>query len=320
MTSAAGQPKVEQATPAVVARAYVELTKPRIMTLLLVTCVAGALCAARGIPPITTLLVTALGLALSSGGASAWNHVLDRDIDRLMHRTRTRPIASGLISPRAGAIFGSLLMLAAGVLLWLVVGPLTSILALTGGLFYVIIYTVLLKRTTVQNIVIGGAAGAIPPLVGWSSVHDNIGVGGWMLFAIVFLWTPPHFWALALMIRDEYARASVPMLPVVAGDRVTITSIWRYTWLLVGCTLLAVAIGAFGAVFLAASLVLGARLVLRARALRKVAAGADEPIVQPGNAAHAAARAMFLESMLYLALLFTAAVVDQAVYRLMLVG
>ncbi len=295
--------------------AYIELTKPRITVLLLITCVAGAFCAAQGMPPLGTLLVTALGLALSSGGASALNHVIDRDIDRMMPRTAARPVAAGSISAGAAAVFGVVLMAAACALLWLVVHPVTAWLALAGGAFYVVVYTVLLKRTTVQNIVIGGAAGAVPPLVGWSSVDPNLGLGAWALFAIIFMWTPPHFWALAMLIRDEYAAAQVPMLPVVAGDMATARQIWWYTVLLAITTVIPVALGAFGAVFLVSALLLNGWLLAAAFRLRgTVAAAEGTESAERARVIRADARVMFLRSMTYLALVFAAAVIDQAVW------
>ncbi|MBC7643957.1 MAG: protoheme IX farnesyltransferase, partial [Thermoleophilia bacterium] len=240
--------------------AFVELTKPRITVLLLITCIAGMLCAARGLPDLTQLVVTALGLAMSSGGASALNHVIDRDIDRKMVRTAQRPVATGLVSVAEGTAFGIGLMAAAGIMLWVVVNPLTAILALTGGLFYVTIYTLVLKRTSAQNIVIGGAAGAIPPLVGWAAATDSLSFGAWALFAIIFLWTPSHFWALALLIREDYAAAGVPMLPVVAGERTTVTNIWWYSIAPVAGSIVPFATGTFGVIWLVAALLLGGRL------------------------------------------------------------
>ena len=302
--------------------AYVELTKPRITMLLLVTCISAMLCAAQGLPDLSLLLVTAVGLALSSGGASALNHVLDRDIDGLMRRTARRPVVTGVVSPIAGAIFGSALMAVAGVMLWLLVNPLTAALALAGGLFYVVVYTLWLKRSTPQNIVIGGAAGAIPPLVGWAAVTGDLSLVPWVLFAIVFMWTPPHFWALALLIREEYATAGVPMLPVVAGERATTRQIWWYTLGLVAVTLVPVATGDFGWVYVIAATLLGAKLILRAGKLRRIARALPEgqTLVVAGGPGHAAARSMFLFSMAYLALLFAAIVVDQAVLRLPIAG
>jgi protoheme IX farnesyltransferase len=197
--------------------------------------------------------------------------------------------------------------------MWAFVNPLAAVLALTGGLFYVVVYTVLLKRTTPQNIVIGGAAGAIPPLVGCAAVSGSLSVQAWTLFAIVFLWTPPHFWALALLIREDYARANVPMLPVVAGERETVRQVNIYAWVLVAASLVPVAFGVFGVVYLLAAATLGARLLWHCRRLAHAARTMQGPgpLVKPASAGHAAARGTFLFSMAYLALLFLAAVLDQ---------
>lgn len=302
--------------------AYVELTKPRITLLLLVTCVAAMLAAAQGMPPLGLALVTALGLALSSGGASALNHVLDRDIDALMRRTSQRPVVVGTVSARAGTAFGSVLMVLAAVVLGLGANLLTAALATVGGLFYVLVYTVLLKRATPQNIVIGGAAGAVPPLVGWAAVVGGLDAGAWVMFAIVFMWTPPHFWALALLIREDYTVARVPMLPVVAGERVTVDRVWWYSVGLVATTLVPVAIGQFGWVYAIAATLLGGWLLVRAGSLRRAARAVPtgQVVVGPGTAGHAAARRLFLFSMAYLAGLFLAVVLDQAVLRLPIAG
>ncbi|TML55801.1 MAG: protoheme IX farnesyltransferase, partial [Actinobacteria bacterium] len=203
-------------------RDYVALTKPRIMSLLLITGFCGMIAGARGWPGTGLAVAAMAGLALACGGASALNHVLDRDIDPLMgERTRSRPVASGRVAPSRAFEFGLALLAFSFVLLASAVNVLTAVLALVGGLFYVIVYTRWLKRSTSQNIVIGGAAGAVPPLVGWAAATGHVGIAALLLFAIVFIWTPPHFWALALLIKDNYANARVPMLPVVRGDRAT---------------------------------------------------------------------------------------------------
>jgi protoheme IX farnesyltransferase len=291
------------------------MTKPRITMLLLITCVAAMLCAERGMPSLGILLATALGLALSSGGASALNHVFDRDIDARMARTSLRPVVTGVVSPRAGTIFGLGLMALAGVLLWLTVNPLTAMLALAGGGFYVLGYTMVLKRSTVQNIVIGGAAGAVPPLVGWAAVDGSLGLLAWVLFGIVFLWTPPHFWALALLIKDDYAKAGVPMLPCVVGDKVTARHVWWYTVVLSVSTVIPYFTGDLGAIWLVCAVLLDAWLLTRAHALSVEVNRAPFPsqAVQPGTPAHTAARHMFLASMGWLALVFLAAVLDRLI-------
>jgi protoheme IX farnesyltransferase len=279
-------------------RDYVTLTKPRIMSLLLVTGLAGMFVGAGGAPPLGLTLATMAGLALACGGASALNHVLDRDIDRLMgERTRARPVAAERMPPARALEFGLALSAFSFVLLAGVVNVLTALLALVGNLFYVLVYTRWLKRTTPQNIVIGGAAGAIPPLVGWAAATGSLTVPALFLFLIVFLWTPPHFWALALLIRESYEAARIPMLPVVRGERETTRQIVLYTLALVAVTLVPFAWGTLGLAYLAAALALGAAFVWLALRLRR-------------EATRQRASALFHFSLLYLALLFVAMAVD----------
>jgi len=279
-------------------RDYVTLTKPRIMSLLLITGFCGMIAGARGWPGTTTGVVAMLGLALACGGASALNHVLDRDIDPLMgERTKRRPVASGRVSPSRALEFGLALSALSFVVLASVVNVLTAVLALAGNLFYVLVYTRWLKRSTPQNIVIGGAAGAVPPLVGWAAATGNVTLAAWVLFAIVFVWTPPHFWALALLIKDNYKNAGVPMLPVVRGDRETARQIVIYSVGLVAVTLLPIAFGSAGLVYLASALALGAVFVWLAERLRRD--------ISPRRAA-----VLFHYSLLYLALLFAALAID----------
>ncbi len=219
-------------------RDYVTLTKPRIMSLLLVTGAAGMFVGAQGVPPLGLFVTTMVGLALACGGASALNHVLDADIDRLMgKRTEKRPVAAGRVPPAHALEFGLTLSALSFVLLASTVNVLTATLALVGNLFYVVVYTRWLKRSTPQNIVIGGAAGAVPPLVGYAAASGALGLPALWLFLIVFLWTPPHFWALALLIKENYAAAQVPMLPVVKGDEETTKQIVWYSIVLVAFTL-----------------------------------------------------------------------------------
>jgi protoheme IX farnesyltransferase len=280
------------------ARDYVTLTKPRIMSLLLLTGGAGFFVGAGGVPSAATFGLTLLGLALACGGASALNHYLDRDIDQLMgSRTASRPVASGRMAPELALEFGLALSAISFVLLAALVNVAAAHLALAGNLFYVLVYTRWLKRSTPQNIVIGGAAGAVPPLVGYAGATGHLGGGALAMFAIVFLWTPPHFWALALMIKEHYARASVPMLPVVRGEADTARAIVRYTFVLVAATLVPVAFGLFGLVYGGAALALGAVFVWYAIALRR-------------TLARPAAVRLFHYSLLYLALLFVAMAVD----------
>jgi protoheme IX farnesyltransferase len=283
--------------PAASWRDYVTLTKPRIMTLLLLTGAAGMFVGARGVPALGTFAVTMAGLALACGGASALNHVLDRDLDRLMRRTGHRPVAEDRVAPARALEFGLALMAFSFVVLASLVNVLTAALALVGGLFYVLVYTRWLKRSTPQNIVIGGAAGAVPPLVGWAAATGNLTVPALFLFLIVFFWTPPHFWALALVIKRDYAAAQVPMLPVVRGDDETARQIVWYSLVLVAVTLLPFAWHTAGVVYLAAALVLGAIFLRLAWRLRR-------------ETTTARAGALFHYSLLYLALLFVALAVD----------
>jgi heme o synthase len=280
---------------------YATLTKPRIMLLILITAYGAMAFAADGLPRMGLALATLFGLGLSSGGASALNHVLDRDIDARMRRTAARPVASGRVSPEAAAGFGIGLIVASAAVLLLYVNALTAALALAGALFYVVVYTWWLKRRTVQNIVIGGAAGAVPPLVGWAAVTGDLGLAAVFMFALVFYWTPPHFWALAILTKDDYAAAGVPMLPAVRGDDETARQILLYTVLLVGLSLLPFLSQTFGAVYLVSSVVLGAWfLLLAARLVR--------------DTSRANARAVFLYSLAYLALMFAAIGADRITF------
>ncbi len=285
-----------EAAPLASARDYLTLTKPRIMTLLLLTGAAGMFVGAQGVPPLGLFGVTMLGLALACGGASALNHVLDRDIDALMgSRTEKRPVATGRVSPEQALEFGILLSAVSFALLASAVNVLTAVLALVGNLFYVLVYTRWLKRTTPQNIVIGGAAGAVPPLVGYAAATGSLALPALWLFLIVFLWTPPHFWALALMIKNAYAAAGVPMLPVVRGDRETARQIVLYSLVMVAFT---VVVGLWlGPLYTIAAIVLGAVFLALAVLLRR-------------DLTRARAKVLFHYSLLYLALLFTAAALD----------
>jgi protoheme IX farnesyltransferase len=278
-------------------RDYLTLTKPRIMTLLLLTGAAGMFVGAQGVPPLSTLAVTLVGLALACGGASALNHLLDRDLDRLMARTGKRPVAEERVTPERALEFGLALSAFSFVLLASLVNVLTAVLALVGNLFYVLVYTRWLKRSTPQNIVIGGAAGAIPPLVGWAAATGNLTLPALFLFLIVFFWTPPHFWALALLIKRDYQAARVPMLPVVRGDRETSKQIVCYSLVLVAVSLLPFAWHTAGLAYLVAALVLGAVFLRLAWRLRRETTAAR-------------AGALFHYSLLYLALVFVALAVS----------
>ena len=282
-------------------RDYVTLTKPRIMSLLLLTGAAGFFVGAGRVSSLGAFGLTMLGLALACGGASALNHYLDRDIDKLMgSRTERRPVASGRVPPAAAMEFGLALSAFSFVLLDALVNLPTALLALAGNLFYVVVYTRWLKRSTAQNIVIGGAAGAVPPLVGFAGASGHFGWAAVFMFAIVFIWTPPHFWALALMIKEHYAKAGVPMLPVTRGDRETARQILWYTVVLVAVTLTPVALGTFGLVYGLSALVLGAAFLWLAVQLRRT-------MTRP------AAVRLFHFSLLYLALLFVAMAIDTVV-------
>ena len=282
-------------------RDYVTLTKPRIMSLLLLTGACGMIGGAHGWPGTSRFVFAMTGLALACGGASALNHLLDADIDRLMgKRTEHRPVAAGRVPPARALEFGLALSAASFVLLAATINLLTAMLALAGNLFYVVVYTRLLKRSTPQNIVIGGAAGAVPPLVGWAAGAGHLGVAAFCLFAIVFFWTPPHFWALALLLREQYAAANVPMLPVVRGERETVRQILIYTVVLLVASVVPFVIGSFGAIYLVGALALGgAFLVLAARLARETS--------------RRGAALLFHYSLLYLALLFVAAAIDLSV-------
>ncbi len=296
----ATRPLIRTAWPAAV-RDYVTLTKPRIMSLLVLTSVCAMFAAARGAPAPMRLAALVLGGILSCGGASALNHVLDRDIDRLMGpRTASRPVAAGRISPARATAFGLTLSALSFLVLGVFANLLAAILALSGGAFYVLVYTLWLKRATPQNIVIGGAAGAIPPLAGWAAANGHVGAGAGFLFVIVLLWTPPHFWALSLLLAPGYAAADVPMLPVVRGPSVTARGIVAYSFVLLAATLVPGLIGTFGATYIGAALALGSVLCILAGRLRRA--------ITPANAA-----VMFHYSLLYLALLFVAVAVDAAV-------
>ena len=282
-----------------VVRDLVMLTKPRIISLLLVTTIAPMFVA--GTPSAALVLIVAVGGYLMAGGANAVNMYLDRDIDDRMARTRLRPIPSGRMAPMGVLAFGVALATAATFFLARFVNVLTGALALAGFYFYVFVYTRWLKRTTPQNIVIGGAAGAFPPLVGWAAVTGTIDLAAVYLFLIVFYWTPPHFWALALLKQRDYRNAGVPMAPLVWGERETIAQMLWYTLILVPITLLPVLFGAFGWVYFLSALVLGLILLGGVLAVRRAANFT------------ASAWWTYKYSLLYLALLFVAMVVDRRV-------
>jgi protoheme IX farnesyltransferase len=278
-----------------VAADYFELTKPKVQTLLLFTTITSMEIA--GSPKVSKIALCCLGGYMSAGGAGAVNHYYDRDIDAQMKRTATRPVPAGRISPRAALTFGISLATLSFVLMWTTLGLLPAALALSGFLGYVLVYTMWLKRSTPQNIVIGGAAGAVPPLVGWAATRGSLSWTAVYLFAIVFYWTPPHFWALSLLMKDEYAKVSIPMMPVVRGERETRRQILLYTLLLYAVTQLPFCAGEFGGIYLGASMLLGLAFIGGAVALYR-------------RADRRTALRLYLFSLAYLALLFGAMVAD----------
>jgi protoheme IX farnesyltransferase len=274
---------------------YVELTKPKVQSLLLLTTITTMEVA--GNPPVSKIALACVGGYLSAGGAGAVNHFWDRDIDAQMARTASRPVPSGRVSPRAALLFGCGLALLSFVLMSLTLNVLAASLAFAGFVGYVGVYTIWLKRRSPQNIVIGGAAGAVPPLVGWAAVHNSLSWTAVYLFAIVFYWTPPHFWALSLLMKDEYAKVKIPMLPVVRGELETRRQIVLYSFLLYALTQLPACTGTFGAVYETCSIVLGLVFCIGAVVLYR-------------RADRTSALRLYLYSLAYLALLFCAMVVD----------
>lgn len=279
-------------------RDYVTLTKPRIISLLLVTTLAPMIIAARGWPSGWLVLWTMIGGYLMAGGANAINMYIDRDIDQKMVRTSLRPIPSGRMSPAHVLTFGITLGAVSFLLFWYLVNPLSAFLALGGLLFYVFIYTRWLKRTSPQNIVIGGAAGAFPPLVGWAAATGEVTLTAVYLFLIVFFWTPPHFWALALVKQKDYGKVGVPMAPNVWGERETLRQMLIYTWILVAVTILPIGFGELGLFYGISAAALGVWLLRGVFQLRRA-----EIITKP-------AWSLYRDSLLYLALLFFAMMVD----------
>ncbi len=282
--------------------AYVALTKPLIIELLLVTTVPTMIVAAKGIPPIWLMAATVVGGTLAAGGANAFNMVLDRDIDAVMKRTQHRPLVTGEMTPLAATIFAVILEVAAFVLLDLTVNRLSAVLAVSATAFYVVVYTMWLTRRSSQNIDIGGAAGAAPVLIGWAAVTGSLSWAPVVLFAIIFIWTPPHFWALAVRYRDDYEAAHVPMLPVVASLRRTTLEILVYTVVLWAATLLFGAVGSMGPLYAGSAIVLGGVFTYLAARLHRDA--------RADRASVAKAMKLFGFSITYLTLLFVAMAAD----------
>ncbi len=283
-------------------KAYIALTKPRIIELLLVTTLPAMFLAKDGLPSIGLMAGTLLGGTMSAGGANAANMVVDRDIDKLMERTKDRPLARGVISPVSAAIFAALLEVAAFVCLWMVANLLAAELALAGALFYLIVYTLWLKRSSPQNIVIGGAAGAVPVLVGWAAVTGSLSWSAIVMFGVVFFWTPPHFWALALHYRDDYKTANVPMLPVVSSYDLTALQMLIYTVILWVCSLLLILVGSMGLIYIIVAAVAGAVFVWQAWGLYR-------------RAKWTSPMKVFHWSITYLTILFVAIAVDVVIRR-----
>jgi protoheme IX farnesyltransferase len=279
-------------------RGYIALTKPRIIELLLVTTVPTMIVAERGMPSVWLMIATVLGGTLAAGGANAINMYVDRDIDRLMQRTQNRPLVTGVIEPRNALIFAVTIEAVAFVWLWGFVNLLSAVLAVAACLFYVFVYTLWLKRTSKSNIVIGGAAGAAPVLIGWSAVTNTVDWAPVVLFAVIFMWTPPHFWALAIRYREDYKAADVPMLPVVASLHSTAVRILAYTVVLWALTLLFAPVGDMGAIYIVAAVVLGAIFTAMAVSVLRTPTTAK-------------AMALFGYSITYVTLLFGAMAVDQ---------
>lgn len=287
--------------------AYVALTKPRIVELLLVTTLPAMVVAQGGMPPLWLVAVTLVGGTLGAGSANAFNSIIERDSDALMTRTRRRPLPDHRIGPQAAVVFATVLALLSFVLTAALVNLLTAVLILIANLFYVVVYTAYLKPRTVQNIVIGGAAGCVPVLAGWSAVTDDLSLTAWLMFAVVFLWTPPHFWALAIRYRDDYAAASIPMLPVVAGTVETTRQIVGYTFIMVGFSLALGLVAGVGWLYMVVAVVLGIRFAQLSLVLHRE--GMAHPDADD-DAVHAPAMKVFRFSIGYLGLLLFALAAD----------
>jgi len=293
----------EKASARDVVLAYVGLTKPRVIELLLLTTVPVMFFAARGVPDLGLVVATVLGGALSAGSASVFNCVYDRDIDEQMRRTRRRALPRHIISPRAALVFGFVLGFLSTVILWAWVNPLSAVLSVAANAFYVFGYTMLLKRRTTQNIVWGGIAGCFPALIGWTAVTGELAWAPVVLFGVVFFWTPPHTWALALRYREDYKQVDVPMLPVVRSARNVARQIVAYSWVMVATSLLLWPVAGTGLVYPVAAAVLGAVFLVQAHQLERRARGSEDlAVIRPMH--------LFHSSNLYLSLLFVAVAID----------
>ncbi|HCB07078.1 MAG TPA: protoheme IX farnesyltransferase [Nocardioides bacterium] len=307
-STSSGVAPTQRATFKDVVAAYVGLTKPRVIELLLLTTVPVMFFAAQGVPPLGLVVATVVGGTFSAGSASVFNCVYDRDIDEQMRRTRRRALPRHLVSPRAALIFGFVLAALSTVVLLLWVNPLSAVLSLTANAFYVFGYTMLLKRRTTQNIVWGGLAGCFPALIGWTAVTGELSWVPVVLFAVVFFWTPPHTWALALRYREDYANVDVPMLPVVAPAHVVGRQVVVYSWIMVAVSLLLWPVAGTGIVYPIAATVLGAVFLLEAHRMWARSRGTEDlTVIQPMRLFHA--------SNLYLSLLFVAVALDPLLTR-----
>ena len=300
--------KVDERSWRTTVAGYVALTKPRIIELLLVTTVPTMVVAQKGWPSLGLVVATLVGGTLAAGGANALNMVIDRDIDRLMERTKKRPLVTGVMTPMAATIFAIGLEVLAFVELWLLVNLLSAVLAVSATLFYVFVYTIWLKRRSSQNIVIGGAAGAVPVLVGWSAVTNSLSWAPILMFLAIFIWTPPHFWALAVRYREDYAAADVPMLPVVASMERTSLEMLIYTIALAACTMLLGPVADLGLLYAIVALVLNTGFIGMTLRLHQLA--------KRDEAGEKAAMKIFHFSITYLTLLFVAMAVDVLVANL----
>ncbi|WP_191856210.1 heme o synthase [Streptomyces fungicidicus] len=285
------------------AKAFVAMTKPRIIELLLITTVPVMFLAEQGVPSLSLVLVTCLGGYLSAGGANALNMYIDRDIDALMERTSQRPLVTGMISPREGLVFGLALAVISTLWFGLLVNWLSAWLSLGALLFYVVIYTMILKRRTAQNIVWGGIAGCMPVLIGWSAVTNTVSWAAVILFLVIFFWTPPHYWPLSMKVKEDYARVGVPMLPVIASNRVVARQIVIYSWVMVGVSLLLQPLGYTGWFYTAVALVTGGWWLWEAHGLQSRAR-------QGTTGAKLKEMRLFHWSITYVSLLFVAVAVD----------
>ncbi|RLV08207.1 protoheme IX farnesyltransferase [Streptomyces griseocarneus] len=285
------------------AKAFLALTKPRIIELLLMTTVPVMFLAAQGVPDLWLVLATCLGGYLSAGGANAYNMYIDRDIDALMDRTAQRPLVTGMVSPKECLAFATALTVGSTAWFWVLVNPLSAMLALGANAFYVLVYTMLLKRRTAQNIVWGGIAGCLPVLIGWSAVTNSVSWAAVVLFLVMFFWTPPHYWPLSMKVKDDYARAGVPMLPVVSGNKAVARQIVLYSWVMVAVSLTLQPLGYTGWFYTIVAAVLGGMWLKEAHALQgRAKAGITGAKLKEMR--------LFHWSITYVSLLFAAVAVD----------